>query len=105
MEACEVFRRSELCVLVLLQQESGSDVLSLPALDFVFAWREGCLRSWRMAQATSSSELCFTTVSKSSEFASTKGELDLEAVEGLGGKPTDFRGDRSPPCSGAVLQW
>lgn len=44
-------------------------------------------------------------VSKSSEFASTKGGLGLEAVEGQGGKPTDFGGDRSPPCSGEVLQW
>lgn len=32
------------------------------------------------------------SVSKSSEFASTKRELGLEAVAGQGGKPTDFGG-------------
>lgn len=39
------------------------------------------------------------SVSKASEFASTKGELSLEAVEAQGGKPTDFGrgvGQKSP---------
>lgn len=98
MEACEVFRRSELCVLVLLRLESGSDVLSLPALDFVLAWREGCLSldsgGWPKPLPALSS--VSRPVSKSSEFASTKGELGLEAVEGQGGKPTDFRGTEVP---------
>lgn len=42
------------------------------------------------------------SVSKSSEFASIKGELGLEAVEGQGEQPTD--GGRGHPCSGGVLQ-
>lgn len=88
-----------MCILVLLQQESGSDVLFLPALDFVLAWREGCLSLDSGGQPKPLPALSSVSrpVSKSSECASTKGELGLEAVEGQGGKHTDFGGGQKSP--------
>lgn len=53
----------------------------------------GHLRPWRTAQVNSNSEaLCFIMRLKSSEFALSKEEPGLEAVEGQGGNPTDSGG-------------
>lgn len=53
----------------------------------------GHLRPWRTAQVNSNSEaLCFIMRLKSSEFALSKVEPGLEAVEGQGRNPTDSGG-------------